>query len=101
MLTEFRLATFDGCAGSEFQIIENDAPVCVLKLTEITEQIKTPRQEAFSLLFHGPPEPFVPQGMRRIRHGKLGELELFLVPVAQLKDGFQYQSVFNLLLSRE
>lgn len=98
MLTEFRLATFDGCVNSEFNIIENEIPVCALRLMEISERTRTPQQEIFSLMFHGPAEPFVPQGMRRLRHDKLGELELFLVPVGKEKDGFEYQAVFNLLL---
>jgi hypothetical protein len=98
MLTEFRLATFDGCLDTEFHIIENDVSVCVLKLTEILENTKTPQQEVFSLILHGPREPFVPQGMRHLKHDKLGELELFLVPIGKVEDGFEYQSVFNLLL---
>ncbi len=98
MLNEFRLTTFDGCIGSEFQIIENESPVCVLTLTEKLEHKKTARQESFSLMFQGPLEPFLPQGMRRLRHATLGEMDIFLVPVAQGKGGFEYQSVFNLLL---
>ena len=98
MPQEFSLAMFDGCVNSEFQIIENETPVCVLTLTEILEHKKTPRQETFSLMFHGPLEPFIPQGIRTLKHAKLGELEIFLVPVGQDKGGFQYQSVFNLLL---
>jgi hypothetical protein len=98
MLNEFRLTTFDGCINSEFQIIENEAPVCMLTLTEVLEHKSTPHQETFSLVFHGPLEPFVPQGTCRLRHEKLGELELFLVPIAQNEKGFQYQAVFNLLL---
>jgi hypothetical protein len=98
MLTEFRLATFDGCLNTEFQIIENEVSVCVLQLTDILELTKTPRQESFSLIFHGPLVPFLPQGIRTLKHSKLGELELFLVPVGKEKDGFQYEAAFNLMI---
>ena len=98
MLAEFRLATFDGCLNTEFEIIENEGSVCALQLTDILEHTKTPRQETFSLIFHGPPAPFVPQGMRMLKHSKLGELELFLVPVGKEKDGFQYEAAFNLMI---
>jgi len=98
MSNDFCQAMFDSCVHSEFQIIENEAPVCTLELTDILARTKTPGQEAFSLMFQGPAEPFVPQGVRRLKHGTLGELDLFLVPVGKENDGFQYEAVFNLLL---
>ena len=98
MLKEFRQAIFDECVHSEFQIIENDSAVCTLELTEIIERMKTPEQESFSLLFLGPLTTFVPQGIRRLRHSSLGDLDIFLVPVGEKKDGFQYEAVFNKLL---
>jgi len=97
MLKEFRQAMFDECVHSEFQIIENASSVCVLELVNVIERLKTPTQETFSLLFRGPQTPFVPQGIRRLKHSKLGELDIFLVPVGKEKDGFQYEAVFNKL----
>jgi hypothetical protein len=58
MLKEFSQVMFGECLHSEFQIIENDRPVCVLKLTDVVERTKTSRQEAFSLIFQGPLVPF-------------------------------------------
>jgi hypothetical protein len=98
MLDEFSQATFDGCLDSDFQIIENATPVCALKLTDVIERTNTPRQETISLLFHGPVAPFVPQGIRRLKHSELGEMDIFLVPVGKEQDGFQYEAVFNRLL---
>ena len=98
MLKEFRQATFETCVHSEFQIMENGSAVCALQLTEIVARTKTAAQETFSLMFQGPLAPFVPQGVRRLSHSQLGEMDIFLVPVGQDKDGFQYESVFNLLL---
>jgi hypothetical protein len=98
MLTEFRLTTFDGCLNTEFEIIENEGSLCVLQLTDILEHTKTLHQETFSLIFHGPSAPFMPQGMRMLKHSKLGELELFLVPVGKEKEGFQYEAAFNLMI---
>ena len=59
------------------------------------------RQENFSVLFHGPLERFLPQGMVGLRHETLGEFELFLVPVARDTDGFQYEAVFNRLIATQ
>jgi hypothetical protein len=98
MAQEFRQAMFDECVHSEFEIIENSAAVCVLELTDVVERMKTPVQETFSLMFRGPLTLFVPQGIRTLKHGKLGELDIFLVPVGKEEDGFQYEAVFNKLL---
>jgi hypothetical protein len=34
--------------------------------------------------------------MHQLKHERLGEMELLLVPVGQDKEGFQYQAVFIL-----
>lgn len=52
------------------------------------------RREPFSLVFRGPVEPVLPQRIYRLEHPELGELELFLVPVAQDADGTRYEAVF-------
>jgi hypothetical protein len=49
----------------------------------------------FSLMFSGPPEPIVPQGIYRLSHPELGALDLFLVPLAPDEDGARYQAVFT------
>ncbi|MFD2173433.1 DUF6916 family protein [Rhodobacter lacus] len=50
---------------------------------------------AFSLLWQGPSEPFLPQAIYRFAHSKLGEHDFFLVPVAQKTIGFQYEVIFT------
>ena len=84
--------------GSGFDVMDDSANVFTITLTEIAGHIKTERNETFSLLFHGPLDRFMPQGIHRLKHATLGELGLFLVPIAQDKDGFQYESVFNHLI---
>jgi len=84
--------------GSEFDVMDDPAGIFTVALTEISGRIKTDRNETFSLLFHGPLDRFMPQGIHRLKHATLGELGLFLVPIAQDKDGFQYESVFNHLI---
>jgi hypothetical protein len=84
--------------GSGFEVMDDPAGIFTVTLTEIAGHVKTERNETFSLLFHGPPDRFMPQGIHRLKHAKLGELDIFLVPTAQDKDGFQYESVFNYLI---
>jgi uncharacterized protein DUF6916 len=35
----------------------------------------------FSVVFHGPLEPVMPQGIYRVEHEQFGALELFIVPL--------------------
>ena len=98
MLSEFRQATFDTFVNSEFRIMENGEQVLALRLAEIVQVVRTATQETFSLMFRGPSQPFVPQGIRRLKHDELGEMDVFLVPTGQDKDGFEYEAAFNLLI---
>jgi len=49
----------------------------------------------FSIVFKGPADPFLPQRTYTIEHDAMGSFELFMVPVGQDPDGFQYQAIFN------
>jgi hypothetical protein len=51
--------------------------------------------ERFSLFFYGPANIYMPQSTYRLAHEQLGELEIFLVPVAQEPQGFRYEAVFS------
>ena len=84
--------------GTDFEVLDNPGQVFCLRLTEVVAHVKTEHNETFSLLFRGPLDQFIRQGIHRLKQAKLGELEIFLVPTAQDKDGFQYEAVFNHLL---
>ncbi|MGO9960811.1 MAG: DUF6916 family protein, partial [Solirubrobacteraceae bacterium] len=49
----------------------------------------------FSLIFTAPSPPILAQGMRRLTHDSLGELDLFLVPLQPDSGGARYQAIFN------
>jgi len=51
--------------------------------------------ERFSLFFQGPAEFFLPQRIYQLSHSQMGDLKLFLVPVARNERGFRYEAVFN------
>lgn len=98
MLELLHKESFAECLQEDFQVIQPGAKAFDLKLTEVIEQIHTPRQEIFSVMFHGPADRFIQQGAYKLRNEKMGELEIFLVPVARDNDGFQYEAVFNHLV---
>ena len=56
------------------------------------------RQEGFSLLFHGPPTPLLPQRMYRFEHDQIGQFDLFIVPIGRDSAAIHYQAVMNRLI---
>lgn len=55
-----------------------------LELADVTQAAGGPSgtfRTSFAVLFHGPIEPVLPQGIYRLDHEQLGVLELFIVPV--------------------
>lgn len=51
--------------------------------------------ERFSVYFQGPSQPQLPQHLYLLEHDRMGEFEIFLVPVSQSERGFRYEAVFN------
>ncbi|WP_145477614.1 DUF6916 family protein [Stenotrophomonas rhizophila] len=49
----------------------------------------------FSLLFRNTAPIVFPQKIYPLSHGRVGEVGIFLVPIAQERAGFLYQAVFN------
>ena len=53
------------------------------------------RREPYSLIFRGPAEPVLEQGIVELRQDKLGVLALFLVPIGPDRQGMCYEAVFT------
>lgn len=51
--------------------------------------------ERFSVFFTGSREFLLPQDTYRLVHPQMGEFEVFLVAIAQDRDGFRYEAVYN------
>lgn len=77
-----------------------------LKLADVTQANGNPTgtiRTSFAVLFHGPIEPVLPQGIYRLEHERLGVLELFIVPVgpdepsgpASQPAAMRYEAVFG------
>lgn len=80
-----------------FRVPLGDSKAVELELIDVAENVATPVQEQFSVLFRGPLEYYFPQHVYHIEHDKLGEMDIFIVPVGKEKDGFRYEAVFNYL----
>ncbi len=70
-------------------------------LAEITEK-NYPGMESFSLFFRGPLQPVMQQMIYTVTHEKMGDFEIFMVPIQYPKqDGIYYQSLFNRLTEKK
>jgi len=96
--TRFRL-TSEPRPGGLPAIIETE----LVGVTEHGTSAPGSFRAPFSVLFHGPLQPVLPQGSYRVEHEQLGTLELFLVPVGpdepsmpgQVPAAMRYEAVFG------
>ena len=70
-------------------------PGVELELIEVSELKLHPQQEEFTIVFRGPGNAFLEQGIRSLTHEQMGQFEIFLVPIRQDAQGFYYEAVFN------
>ena len=92
--------TFTKFLNATFKVAVDKQQQVELQLDEVSELRLSDRQEQFSIFFRGPNETFLGQGIRRFNHERLGEFDLFLVPISQDAQGYCYESVFNRIRSR-
>ncbi|HWJ81687.1 MAG TPA: hypothetical protein VNS55_05575 [Nocardioides sp.] len=95
------LADFAGLVGGEFSLRLPDGGALVLTLHDVTAGGREggpgpdgARREQFSLVFAGPAEPLLEQGIRELSNAALGDLALFLVPIGLDADGARYEAAF-------
>ena len=97
--------------GSQFALtIEHPSPerhvVFQLQLADVTQASSGSSgafRKTFAVLFHGPLEPVLPQGIYRLEHDELGALEIFIVPIGpdepaepgQRPVAMRYEAVFG------
>ena len=65
-----------------------------LDLTSATD-LSNAQLEQFSLIFTGPISPCLPQRLYDLSHPRLGNVELFLVPVGPDEAGMKYEAIFS------
>jgi hypothetical protein len=84
---------------TNFQVKLDDQNCVDLELSEISDLKVYPGQQQFSVVFRGPNEVFLGQGMRSFQHNQLGQFVLFIVPIRQDVNGYYYEAVFSHLSS--
>jgi hypothetical protein len=105
MSDDLRAGTFSMHLNTPFSIYISPTMAMEVELVEVTEKgvsdhqqpSAATHQERFSLVFRGPRDRLLQQGMYQLQHDQLGVLELFLVPVGRDHEGLYYEAVFNRL----
>ena len=87
---------FAACLNQDFEIVFSDGTLAV-KLSEARplgtrlESVRDP----FALTFVGPAGLRLPQTIYKLRNPQLGEMEIFLVPIAVDQTSSTFEAVFN------
>jgi hypothetical protein len=98
MLDRLNLQDFVSRVGESFAVRTPEGALVPLRLTSAQSAGGRAPQSArdpFSLLFEGPPEPFLPQRIYEFDLGAPGTCGIFLVPVGRFDGGFRYEAVFT------
>jgi hypothetical protein len=97
MIDSVTHADFAQQLNTKFQIQVDADKRIDLTMVELSELKLSPRQEQFAIVFRGPLEVFLGQGMRDFEHEQMGKLPLFIVPISKDDEGVYYEAVFNRL----
>lgn len=100
MLEALTRDSFTPLLNTVFQI-EWGSHSIEVELTEVSELRVSRGHEAFSLVFRGPGDRYLPQATYRFNHSALGPIDLFIVPIGQDKHGLYYEAIFNRPRERE
>ena len=99
MLDKLRKDDFSKCLHQKFLIEVAGRDPLETELIEV-RGLAAPdddpdRREPFSLVFHGPKDAPLEQGVFSIRNETMGELDLFLVTIGPDKDGLRHEAIFT------
>jgi hypothetical protein len=91
------LEQFSGCLNETFRTSIGGMAVdfVLVEASPIPQRSKDAARAPFSLLFLNTAPVLFPQQIYPMSHPRLGEIGIFVTPIAQNRDGFVYPAVFN------
>ena len=99
MLDHLTIESFQPHVGSTFWAEFPNGSKVELRLTAAAKVMESEaaqlERHPFSLYFLGPKSFLLQQHIYRLTHEQLGALEIFLVPVGQDANTYQYEAVFT------
>lgn len=99
MLDQLTVETFEPHVGSSFWVEFPNGAKVELRLTRAAKVMESEaarlERHPFSLFFEGPKSFMLRQHTYHITHEQLGALDIFIVPVGQDANSYQYEAVFT------
>lgn len=91
------LEHFAGCVNETFSAELSDMRVEFVLVEARALPVRAPhlQRAPFTLLFRNTAAFLFPQQIYPMRHPRLGEIGIFMVPIAREREGFLYEAVFN------
>ncbi len=102
MLETFTVEKFSPHVGDTFRVVFNDTSLEVT-LDAVTpygsesakEWSKASGRVPFSMIFLGPLDRVIQQGIYRFEHDEMEPFEIFLVPIGPNPQGMRYEVIFT------
>jgi hypothetical protein len=90
-------ADFEALTDRQFERVAGEGqPALAVRLTEVRRGQPWPGgRDPFALTFVGPADVTLEPGIQPLRHAQIGDLELFLTPVAADAQTRTYEAVFG------
>jgi hypothetical protein len=99
MLDQLTFAAFEPLVGSSFWAEFPNGAKVELRLVSVGKvmesQLARVKRQPFSLFFLGPKTYHLKQQTYRLAHDSFPTFELFLVPVSEKAEGYEYEAVFT------
>ncbi|MCP3957822.1 MAG: hypothetical protein GY719_08220 [bacterium] len=99
MLEKLSKDDFAECLNQSFSIEVEGREAVETELVEVKGMVKADdapdRREPFSLIFEGPMDDVLEQGIFRVENETLGSLDLFMVTIGPGKDRMRHEVVFT------
>jgi hypothetical protein len=91
------LEHFSGCVNETFTAALNEGEIefVLVEARALPARMPNAMRAPFSLLFRNTAVFLFPQQIYQMRHPSIGEVGIFLVPIAREREGFLYQATFN------
>ena len=98
MLDKLTIDDFSPCLHQRFRIHVDGGEPIDTELVEV-RALAAPdddpgRRQPFSLIFEGPPDAPLPQGIYRLENETLGELGVFVVTLGPFQEKMRHEVVF-------
>ena len=88
---------FSSCVNETFTAALNEGEIefVLVEARALPTRMPNAMRTPFSLLFRNTAVFLFPQQIYQMRHPGIGEVGIFLVPIAREREGFLYQATFN------